>query len=142
MESIPKIANDEVFFPIENQTDYYLSNYKRVYSMKTKHFMTIYHNSCFLNNKRQKICINTLYDKYFNQPNEEDLIAIIRYNNHKFKDIYYDRMNDKFFIFKNNMYNEIKPHKRNDSKTYAIYIKDINGVFSNLSLNKFKKIHE
>ena len=83
MDSIPKISEDEYFKAIEEQPGYYISNYKRIYSMKTMKFIKV-DKTRFKNGKHEKIRIKPLFNKYFNQPNEDDLIAIIRYNEYKF----------------------------------------------------------
>ena len=54
--------------------------------------MKIYDNNCFQNSKHLKNCVKPLYEKNFNQPDELNLIAIIKYNNHKLRNFYYDRL--------------------------------------------------
>ena len=141
MDAIPKISDDEEFKAIDEQPGYYISNYKRIYSMKTKQIRTIYDGTRFKNDKGEKIPIKPLFNKYFNQPDEMNLIAIIKYGNHKFKDIYYDKLNGKFFIFKKGIYIEIEQHKRhNDYKAKIIYVKDIDGKKTSIGPRIIKKV--
>jgi len=53
MEEIPKLNENETFKAIEDQPGYFISNLKRVYNSKTKHFMKIYANSCFKNQEHK-----------------------------------------------------------------------------------------
>jgi len=140
MDTIPKIANDEIFKAIDEQPGYYISNYKRIYSMKTNKIIYIEESRRFKNGKAEKVYIKPLYIKYFNQPNEDDLIAIIKYNDYKFKDLYYDRLKNKFYKFINHLYIEIEQHKRSNSKTYFINVEDVDGNRTKLSTNKIKNI--
>ena len=88
----------------------------------------------FRNEKHEHIPIKPLYNKYFNQPDETNLIAIIRHNDHKIKHLYYDIVNDKFFCFKKGIYIEIEQHKRSkDYKAKIIYFKDIDGKKTSIS---------
>ena len=139
MEEIPKLNENEIFKQIEEQPGYYLSNLKRVYNIKTKHFMKIYANSCFENQQHKKICINYLFEKYFNQPDELSLIAIINYQNRKFRDYYYDKSANKFYHFKNGIYYEMEQHDIKKCKTKQVYLYDITGTRYSLHINKFKK---
>ena len=143
MSTIPTIDSNEHFVSIEEEPGYYISNYKRIYSIKTNKFMTIYQNSCFKNSYSQKICIKPLYNKYFNQPNEENLIAIIRYGNHKFQNLYYDRTTDKFYKLKDGTYIEIEQRTHSKARTdKVIYVYDNNGKNISLAIKKFKKTIE
>ena len=70
-----------------------------------------------MNGTRTKLCANTLYNKYFNQPDELNLIAIIRYGKYKIKDLYYDRINDKFFKMNNGIYIEKEVLNKSRNRT-------------------------
>ena len=75
-----------------------------------------------------------VYYKYFNQPNEDELIAIIKYNEHKIKHLCHDIVNDKFYHFINDFYIEIEQHKRSkDYKAKIIYVTDIDGKKTSIS---------
>ena len=139
MDAIPKISDDEEFKDIDEQPGYYISNYKRIYSMKTKQIIKI-DKTRFRNSEKQHIPIKPLFNKYFNQPNEGELIAIIKYGNHKFKDIYYDTLSNKFYHFKNGNYIEIEQHERHkEYKAKIIYVKDIDGKKTSISPQIIKK---
>ena len=55
MDSIPIIADDEIFLAIEEQP-----NFKRVNSTKTNYVMKFHDNSCFRNNEYKKDRMNAL----------------------------------------------------------------------------------
>ena len=138
MDAIPKISDDEEFKAIDEQPGYYISNYKRIYSMKTKQIIKI-DGTRFRNGKHEKIPIKPLFNRYFNQPDEMNLIAIIKYGKHKFKDIYYDKLNGKFFIFKKGIYIELIQHNHSNRKAKIIYVKDIEGKKTSISPQIIKK---
>ena len=95
----------------------------------------------FRNEKHEHIPIKPLYNKYFNQPDETNLIAIIRHNDHKIKHLYYDIVNDKFFCFKKGIYIEIEQHKRSkDYKAKIIYVKEIDGKKTSIGPRIIKKV--
>ena len=56
----------------------------------------------------------------------------------KFNSEYYDKMNDKFYVFKNNIYIEIEQHKRTKGKSLIIYVEDVEGNRTKISINKIK----
>ena len=134
---------NEIFKVIENNEGYYLSNFKRVYSTKSKQFLKLYdNNTWFRGSNRHKVIIKSLFEKYFNQPDELNLIAIIKYGNYKFQNYYYDILDDKFYCFKNGIYNEIKQHNDKRRKnSINIRFNDINGRIIKLSKKKFKKLN-
>ena len=136
MNQIPKIADDEQFKAIVEYPDYYISNYKRIYSMKSNAFIKDY-ITC---RNHKKICIRPLYNKYFNQPKEDNLIALIKYGNHKFRDLYFDIIYDKFYYFKDGIYNEIEQHKRTNNKAKFVNVNDNEGIKTKISTSKIKKL--
>ena len=139
MSQIPKISDDEIFKAIDEQPGYYISNLKRIYSTKSNKFMTI-DNTRFKNNKGKKVALRPLWNKYFNQPDEMNLIAIIRYGTHKFKHLYYDKLNNKFYKYKNDIYIEIEQHdKSKDRKQKTLHIVDEDGVKTQISPQVIKR---
>ena len=136
--NIPTIDENEYFVNIVQVPSYYISNYKRIYNLKTNQFVNCVH--CIMNGTRTKLCANTLYNKYFNQPDELSLIAIIRYGKHKIKDLYYDRINNKFFKFNNGIYVEKEPINQSRNRTdKIIHTVDVNSKPFTIGLKKFKK---
>ena len=56
MNSIPKISDDEMFKTIDEQSGYYISNYKRIYNINSKRFIKI-DKTRFKNSIQQHIAI-------------------------------------------------------------------------------------
>ena len=112
MQSIPDLQEGERFEAIEGCPGYFLSNHKRVYSSKSNKFLRLKNNNtCFTCSAFKKsVGIHLLWNKYFNQPDEMNLIAIIRYNDYYFRHYYFDRSTDKLFHYVNGIYVEVEAH--------------------------------
>jgi len=139
MEPPHNVEEGEHFEIIEEFPGYFISNHKRVYNAKTKHFLKLTDNYYFHVRPYGKVYIRPLWNKYFNQPDEMNLIAIINHGSHYFRDYYFDRENEKYFHFVDGTYQEIIPHKHTKNKNSMIVnIIDMNGKHVKLPLRKFK----
>ena len=142
MAAIPDVQEGERFVAIEEEPGYFISNFKRIYSSKTKQFLKleVQPSLRFTNSKHKHIYVNPLFNKYFNQPDELDLIAIVRYGNHRLQNYYFDRQNDKFYHLDDDIYSEIEPHQHSaNNKSKVIYVSDIQGKHLKIVIKKFKK---
>ena len=136
--NIPTIDENEHFIAITEKPGYYISNYKRIYNLNANHFVK--EVDCVMNGFRTHLTNNILYNKYFNQPDEINLIAIIRYDKHKFENLYYDRTNDKFYKLNDDVYIEKEVKSRENNRTDKIINAiDVNSKSVKIGIKKLKK---
>ena len=139
MEDIPK-NEGEIFIELEEEPGYFLSNQERLYNSKLKIFLKKQINvySEYYHIHRHKYYIRHLMNKYFNDIQVDKLIPITKYGSYEFENYYFDKENQKVYIFKNNIYEEIKPHT-NYNKFYVKDKNDKKTSFNHKKLNSLMK---
>ena len=137
MEDIPK-NEGERFIELEEEPGYFLSNQERLYNSKLKIFLKKQINvySEYYHIHRHKYYIRHLMNKYFNDIQVDKLVPITKYGLYEFENYYFDKENQKVYIFKNNIYEEIKPHTNYNK----FFVKDKNGNRTSFNLKKLNSL--
>jgi len=119
-----EVEEGEDFKAIAEAPGFFISNHKRVYNSKTKRILKA--NPKF-GTPQGTFVTNTLVNKYFNQPDELNLIAILKHFGHRFRDYYFDRSDEKFYRYYRGAYHELKPlaeYSEPDLRSYEINAND------------------
>ena len=75
-------------------------------------------------------------NKYFSEVKVDKLIPITKYGLYEFNNYYFDKENQKLYVFKNNIYEEIKPHT--EHKKFNVV--DKNGKKTSFNLKKLNSL--
>ena len=94
----------------------------------------------FLSLIRNFVCRKRkLYEKtnnYFNDVLVDKLVPITKYGLYEFDNYYFDKENQKLYIFKNNIYKEIEPHTNHNK----FYVQDKDGKKTSFNLKKLNSL--
>ena len=137
MEDISK-NEGEIFIELEEEPGYFLSNQERLYNLKLKHFLKkqLNKNQELFQIHKHKYYIRHLMNKYFNDIQVNKLVPISKYGSYEFENYYFDKENQKVYIFKNNIYEEIKPHTNYNK----FHVKDKNDKKTSFNLKKLNSL--
>ena len=74
--------------------------------------------------------------------NDDDLMVVDEYNDHEFKDYYYNMETNRFYYDTGVNYRELHINYCENGLLAYVNIKDIDNKNTRIYLNKFKKIHD
>ena len=137
MDIIPK-NEGEIFIELEEEPGYYLSNQEQLFNLKLKifHKKQLNKNQKYYKIQKHKYYIHHLMNKYFNDVQVDKLVPITKYGSYEFDNYYFDKENQKVYIFKNNIYEEIKPHTDRNK----FYVQDKEGKRTSFNLKKLNSL--